>query len=111
MKYTIDTLDGRHAGCKDYKYRVWIYGTDNTFINDMLALRKWCTDVYGMSAERDIALRWRSLKLKEMQTVNRNLVPKYNEHWAWHLEEASGNWFYIYLTGDEELSFFKLKWS
>ena len=95
MALKLETLDGRHSGNYYFKYRVWVHGTDR--VRDFIQIRNWCWEVWGASAERDffITLSYMTDKI-------------HNEHWAWHTD-PNGH-VYIYLTDNQALAFFKLKW-
>jgi hypothetical protein len=70
-------------------------------IQKFLEIRQWCWQVWNASCELDNYLSaYRILK----QT-------RYNDHWAWadtDYPRTKGS--HIYLTGDQELAFFRLKW-
>jgi len=95
MSLRLETLDGRHSGKIFFKYRVWVYGGADG-IRDFIQIRNWCWEVWGPSCERDDHIL--SYKDPEVDT---------NKHWAWLTD---GNYRYVYLTNDQALAFFKLKW-
>ena len=97
----LEKLDGRHKGYGPFKYRIWVNGPASDRIWNFTDLREWCWQVWGSSCERDIYMFGYYNQDQKIQ----------NEHWAWHYDRdaRSGNLF-IYLTNDEALSFFKLKW-
>ena len=97
MSLVLEKLDRRHVGNEFFKHRVWISDGRREGLLPITEIRNWCWEVWGASAERDyfVTLSYMNQKI-------------YNEHWAWHTD-ANGH-VYIYLTNDQALAFFKLKW-
>ena len=91
----VQKLDKRHGGRLLFKYYIQpavvigdYAGQKRTFH----AWRTWCWETFGPGAERDMAL----------------LLRNENEwHWAWDIEHGNVR---LYLKGDEELSWFTLRW-
>lgn len=99
VKITLERLDGRHSGSRKFSYRVSFQGPTGLRLAKYSELRKECWEVWGPSNERELHLMfWR-----EIHTDLRN------DHWCWH-HDTKGNDAYIYLKGDEEASYIKLKW-
>ena len=100
MQIKISLLDGRHSGNAYFKYRAQIQATLEERHVRFNEIREWCWQVWGSSAERESHCFLTALA-----------NPAVNLHWAWHVEDQYNNFRpYIYLVGDEELAFFKLKW-
>lgn len=86
-------LDGRFTGTENFKYRVSVGGPRDLRIIKFLELRQWCTETWGPGMEREFA----------------NIVKC--AHWGWHTgRDILYDEIFIYLVGDDEASFFKLKW-
>lgn len=94
----LEKLDRRHTGHSLFKFRAYIIGRHDG--NKFAEIRNALWEAYGPSSERD---------LNGWCGPNGTQI---NPHWAWHIETTSAGSFhyYLYLTSDEEASFFKLKW-
>ena len=80
MKYYLhDTRENKY-----FKYGVQVNG-----MLDFHAVRRWCTDTYGVGAD-----------------ITRD-EPISNENWAFYIIYQQ---YMIYLKGDEQLNWFKLKY-
>jgi hypothetical protein len=89
MKYKITRLDKRHNGYMFYKYSIspdMTYREEN--IDLLVELRNWCWATFGPSAELGFT--------------------RMGDTWAWDTEYKNRR---IYLKGDEELTFFTLKYA
>ena len=99
VKLDLERLDGRHTGSRKFRYRVQFIGPVGLRFAKFSEIRKECWHIWGPSNERDIHLRfWRDIHAEHR-----------NNQWCWHHDPKS-NAVYIYLKGDEEASFIKLKW-
>jgi hypothetical protein len=120
MKFQPEKLTKRHNGHEWFKWRVLIgksatkdnVGTsaagNMTITNprmrfvEFVEVRNFCWQTYGPSTELEIYGAVKGLTRNQM----------HNPHWAWRFgshpvkDPQEG---YIYLTGDEELAFFTLK--
>lgn len=95
----LEQLDARHKGHRLFTHRVNIRGTKVERFAKFHELRTACWEVWGPSDERDIMLSFWRDQYKSFR----------NEHWCWHYDAKMDD-VYIYLSGIEEVSFFKLKW-
>lgn len=97
----VEKLDHRHRGKAHFEYRIWINGPQAERLSSFIEIRKWCWDTWGAACEREIHTAVKSLDIKA----------DVNPHWAFHAEkDASYGNLYIYLSGNQELTLFKLKW-
>lgn len=114
--YHISKTDKRYSGSDIFKYVIQdITGegftlfpapsalSNNRFdkIKTYVQFRNWCWETWGPSCERDYYLY---MKHVGKDDININLM---NPHWCWY---SSGYDKRIYLAGDEEKVWFKLKW-
>lgn len=92
--FKITVLDKRFTGHEKFKYQVTptLLHIDTKVVYS-IAWREWCWETFGPGIERD----------------NSNLVSLEDRDfkWAWHSEYRSIR---LYLKGDEELNWFKLRW-
>lgn len=108
MPYHIITLDKRYTGREAFKYMIEDF-TDGDFmifapsysktekLKKFITLRNWCWETWGPSCERDYHLSMKHNKDNDML----------NKHWCWY---SIGYQRRIYLAGDEEKVWLKLKW-
>jgi hypothetical protein len=73
-------------------------------VSEFLLLRDWCVKTWGMSCERDFYLMY-----QDYDDPDAPPSPT-NPHWAWHTDGKKLDGLKIYLAGDTELEWFKLKW-
>ena len=113
-KIKIKRTDSRYTGHQCFKYVVTIVVTRDyvhwpfkpdckimVAVSEFLLLRDWCVKTWGMSCERDYYLLY-----LDFNDPGAPPAP-INPHWAWHSENKQLK---IYLTSDNELEWFKLKW-
>lgn len=85
-------LDKRFSGSYMFKYYAEPDGNLPVRYWEMQLWREWCWEQFGPGTERDTALRSRHER---------------DWRWAWDTEHGNCR---IYFKGDEELSWFTLKW-
>lgn len=93
--HKVQKLDRRHSGKLLFKYYITPSGVPGDFAGKKRTLhnwRSWCWEQFGPGAERDTAL------------ILRN-----ENEWRWAWDTEHGN-IRLYLKGDDELSWFGLKW-
>jgi hypothetical protein len=96
---SVERLDGRHSASNKFIYRIVFQGPAKFRFIKFSELRQECWNVWGPSNERDLHLRlWQDTDAEHR-----------NDHWCWH-HDIKLNSVFIYLKGDEEASYIKLKW-
>lgn len=91
----LEPLDRRHKGYNHFKFRAYFEGPYSDRSVKFIEVRNDLWNCYGPSSEREVRIPGSAV----------------SDCWAWHVEEyGSRQNFYIYLKGDEEASYFKLKW-
>lgn len=91
----IKKLDRRNNGHENFKY----YAKFSSVVrNNFHEVREWCWDTWGPSKE-----------LSEWLHDTNLIIPVYcqNDHWTWQNDNYCCR---IYLRGDPEMVFFKLRW-
>ena len=89
MDYKITKLDRRYNGYYMYEYFVEPWARDRLeAAQQLIALRNWCWETYGSSAELEYTKR--------------------GDTWAW---ESTYDKKRIYLKSSKELMLFKLRWT
>lgn len=98
----LEKLDGRHKASKSFTHRVMISGPAPERIPKFIEVREWCQTVWGNSMERELYL----YLLK-----NNELIDPTRPVWSWHFDGTGwDSHLYIYLKGEEQQVYFKLKW-
>jgi hypothetical protein len=99
--FRINKLDRRYNGSKYYSYVASISGFTFKDRNNSLiffsAVREWCIETWGLSAELDI------------QTIKLRFGSSSIDTWCW-MSDFSNDKFRIYLKSSAEVTLFKLKW-
>jgi hypothetical protein len=93
--FTINKLDRRHAGYKQFTHYInpiWTSKLDNKL--EFLKWRNWCWTNFGPGIERDYALEMGSRQFEVCR-------------WAWHTPKGIKR---IYFASEKELSQFLLVW-
>ena len=91
----VQKLDKRHSGRLLFKYYIEPNPVPGVFSGKSATLqqwREWAWEQFGPGAERDTALMLRADR---------------DWRWAWDTEQGKMR---LYLKGDEELSWFTLRW-
>ena len=108
MQYITKKLDGRYSHKKYFKYCVEFSKKQQGPLQ-FHTVTKWMIETYGYAAEiRD----WQYIldlheQHRSFNITNDNTPDVVNFNWSW----TNGyNDLRIYIKGDKELSFFKLKW-
>lgn len=108
MQYVTKKLDGRYSHKKYFKYFLEFKKEREGPLQFHIAT-KWMMDIYGYTAEiRD----WQYILESHKQHLIWNLTNEdtpsmVNYSWSW---ANSYNERRIYVKGDKELAFFRLKW-
>lgn len=94
----IKKLDKRNTGYGHFKYHIEV----NVLKPNYHAVREWMWQTWGASKEIS---EW----LYDWARATKNNTDMYcqNEHWAWQNDNYCKR---LYLKGEEELIFFKLRW-
>jgi len=108
MQYRIKKLDGRYSHKKYFKYCVEFDRSQWGPLHFNVAL-KWMIETYGFTAE---IREWQHIRNHHHQRRAYNLTGDQlpdivNNTWSWTNDVVCLR---IYIKGDKELSFFKLKW-
>ncbi len=91
----LETLDRRHKEYSRFKFRAYFEGPIAERAPKFIEIRNDLWACYGPSSERDVRMPGSDV----------------SDRWVWHTEEYGNRRnFYLYLKGDEEASYFKLKW-
>lgn len=90
MKLT--KLDRRMTGYGDFKFMIKLYHNDQD-LNKFIDVRNWCWENWGPSCE---------------YFFYKKLENEKNPAWCWANYEFENR---IYLAGDQEASWFLLKWA
>jgi hypothetical protein len=101
----ITKLDRRYNGYRVMEYIVepdYSHGGRDGRINKFKELREWLWENYGPGCELDYVVLTPTPAGNEGQCYMQS-----QERWAWDTTE---NRLRIYVKGDEELSFIRLKW-
>lgn len=103
MSYTITKTDRRHTGNHVMKYIIEVnlprgFNKSRERINQFKEYRVWMWETFGPSCELD-NITLIGDKLGEPSSV---------ERWAWRTDFEHLR---LYIRGDEELAWFKLKWT
>jgi hypothetical protein len=108
MKYDVKKLDGRYAHNAHFDYCIE-FPRNQFGPVEFHTVMQWMIETYGYSAEVRDFMWIRSMLAKRQQfNVPNSNVPKFiNPLWSW--TNGSEN-LRMYLKGEKELSFFKLKW-
>jgi hypothetical protein len=104
MKFRVSKTDRRHTANHVFKYYAEPelgIGRDNR-IERFKELREWCWEMFGPACERDFVVLRPVPNFTTGETKMQSV-----ERWAWYSEF---NNLRIYLRGDEEMTFFTLKW-
>ena len=93
-------LDGRYRGSDHFR---WMMDCGTNRLG-FLKIREWCTEAWGLSEELDL---WEHLWYG-ISDDTRHLA---NPHWAWLFDTNHPVKCKIYIRDDEELAWYKLKWT
>lgn len=93
-------LDGRYRGSDHFRWMIDCGANRLAF----LKIREWCTEAWGLSEELEL---WEHLWYG-VSDDTRHLA---NPHWAWLFDTNHPVKCKIYIRDDEELAWYKLKWT
>ena len=88
---SIQKLDKRFAGHRDFQYRIGFIGYRQERVQQFLKVREWCWDTWGPGCERDYCY----------ESVHKPIA------WTWFSENGDE---YIYLKDNALLTHFQLIW-
>ena len=93
-------LDGRYRGHENFRWMIDCGANRMGF----LKIREWCVDAWGLSEELEL---WNHLWYTN-EGEYRSLA---NPHWAWFFDGNYPVKSKIYIRDDDELAWYKLKWT
>jgi hypothetical protein len=101
----IKKLDKRNKGHEYFKYYIKTSYPVQTKDPDYHELRAWMWQTWGPSKE---LVDWIDDENEKHRLVTyRKNISCQNEHWCWQNDDYYSR---LYLTGDDELVLFKLRW-